>query len=173
MQIRGGRIEDVAGIARVQVDGYRSVSAGICSVEYLDAFSYEHQEQEWRRWFAEPLNDILYVAEDDKGRIMAYALAHVGEGDIAGYDCELIALHVREKYQRMGIGRMLLWTLAQEARRAGGTSMMLWILEGNPSTAFCERLGASLLNERRDVEGCPPKIAYGWPSIKSVYRRAT
>jgi GNAT superfamily N-acetyltransferase len=170
MQIRGATVEDSAGIAKVQVDSYRSAYAGIFTPDYLEAFTYKEQEQDWRDWMVENPNDILYVAESDKGGILAYALARSGETRITGYDSELIALHVRAKSQRMGIGRLMLWTAAKELRRAKCDSMMLWTLEANPSCAFYEHLGATLLDVRKECGGQPVEIAYGWANVESVWK---
>jgi GNAT superfamily N-acetyltransferase len=170
MQIRGATVEDSAGIAKVQVDSYRSAYAGIFTPDYLEAFTYEEQEQEWLNWMVENPNDILYVAESDKGGILAYALARSGETGITGYDSELIALHVRAKSQRMGIGRLMLWTAAKELRRAKCDSMMLWTFESNPSSAFYPHLGATLLDARKESDGHAAEIAYGWANIESVWK---
>jgi GNAT superfamily N-acetyltransferase len=171
MQIRGATLEDSAGIAKVQVDSYRSAYAGIFRAEYLEAFTCEEQEQDWRNWMSEHPDDVLYVAESEKGGLLAYALARPGETGIDGYDSELIALHVREKSQRMGIGRLMLWTVAKELRRAKCHSLMLWTFEENPSCAFYDHLGATRLDERKESEGNPAEIVFGWPRIEQVWNR--
>ena len=170
MQIRGATFEDSAGIAKVQVDGYRAAYAGIYPPEYLDAFSYEEQENDWRAWMNKYPDDVLYVAESDKGGIISYALARPGETEIAGYDGELIALHVRAKDQRMGIGRLMLWMAAKGLRRAKCESMMLWTLEANPSNGFYGHLGAKRLDERKESEDQPSEISYGWPEIERIWK---
>ena len=48
MQIRGATIKDTGGIAKVQVDSYRSAYAGIFSSAYLNAFTYQKQEEDWQ-----------------------------------------------------------------------------------------------------------------------------
>ena len=45
-----GGFDEGTGIARVQVDSYRAAYAGIIPQRYLDQFSYEEQEQDWRDW---------------------------------------------------------------------------------------------------------------------------
>ena len=170
MQIRGAQPEDSQGIARVQVGSYQSAYAGICSAEYLDALSVEEQESDWLKWFDTHPEDVLLVAEDDKGRIIAYALGRP-EASIPGFDSELIALHVREKNQRMGIGRLLLWTMARELKRRGCTSLMLWIYEASSAHAFYERMGAECLDAEQTVDGQPREVARGWASIETVALR--
>lgn len=170
MQIRGAQPEDSPGIAKVQVDSYRTAYAGICSPAYLDALSVEEQETDWLNWSTTHPEDVVLVAEDDKGRIIAYALGRP-EASIPGFDSELIALHVREKNQRMGIGRLLLWTVAQELRRRGCMSLMVWIYEASGAHAFYDRMGAERLEAEQAVDGQPREVARGWAEIEAAYRR--
>lgn len=170
MQIRIATTEDSAGIAKVQVDGYRTAYAGIYPPSDLDAFSIEMQEVEWKGWKDKYPDDVVYVAESDKGGVLAYALARPGETSVPGYDGELLALVVRSKDQRMGIGRLMLWMVAKGLRRAKCESMMLWTLEANPSNGFYEHLGAALLDGRKKSDGHAAEIAYGWANIESVWK---
>jgi hypothetical protein len=48
LNIRKATIVDSAGLARVQVDSYRTAYAGIFPPAYLDHFTYEEQEQDYR-----------------------------------------------------------------------------------------------------------------------------
>jgi len=173
MQIRIATTEDSAGIAKVQVDSYRSAYVGIYPPSDLDALSIEVQEAEWKGWKDKYPDDVVYVAESDKGGVIAYALARPGESGIPGYDGELIALHVRSKDQRMGIGRLMLWMAAKGLRRAKCESMMLWTFEANPSNAFYEHLGATLLDVRKESASHPLQVSYGWPEIERVWKQGT
>ena len=167
MQIRGAQPEDCPGIARVQVDSYRSAYASICSSAYLDALSIEEQERDWLDWFDTYPDDVLLAAEDDKGRIVGYALGRQ-ESPLPGFDGELVALHVREKNQRMGIGRLLLWTMARELRRGGCGSLMFWIYEASDAHAFYDRMGAERLMAEQTIDGQPREVARGWRSLASI-----
>ena len=138
MRIRGAMIEDAAGIARVQVDSYRTAYAGIWPESVLGRLSYGEQEQDWRDWISANPDDVLYVAELDTGEIVGYALARCGPTGVVPYDSELIALHVLVPYQRQGWGRRLVATLAKELRGRGCKSLMVWVLEENRARGFYE-----------------------------------
>ena len=84
MHIRRARMEDCAGLARVQIDSYRAAY-------YLDRFTYEEQEQDWQDLLTAGGDDIMLVAESDAGEIVGYALGRPGEAEIAPYDSELMA----------------------------------------------------------------------------------
>jgi GNAT superfamily N-acetyltransferase len=165
--IRKAQIEDSAGIARVQVDSYRTAYAGIFPQSYLDRFTYEEQEQDWRDLLTSEARDVLYVAEADAGEIVGYALGRPGMTGIPAYNSELVALHVRRTHQGQGIGRRLVGTIAEQLKRVGCTSLMLWVLEENPSRLFYEQLGGELLPERQVTHGAV-EAAYGWAHIESL-----
>jgi hypothetical protein len=52
VNIRKAKAKDCACLARVQVDSYRTAYLGIFPQSYLDLFSYEEQEQDWRDLFS-------------------------------------------------------------------------------------------------------------------------
>ena len=168
MQIRKAKIEDSAGLAKVQVDSYRTAYADILPQAYLDHFTYEEQEQDWRDWISSKADDVLYVAEAATGEIVGYALARSGPSEISPYESELMALHVSRSYQRQGLGRQLVATIAEQLKQRGSRSLMLWVLEENHSRGFYERLGGQFLNERKMSSSGKPEVAYGWPVIESL-----
>lgn len=173
IQIRKATAQDSAGLARVQVDSYRTAYAGLLPAEYLVRFSYEEQEQDWRDWPATHPDDILYVAVDEEGEVAGYALGRPGPAGIAGFDSELLALHVRGLLRGQGLGRRLVAAAAGELGQEGCTAMMLWVLEGNPARGFYERLGGRLLGRQTVTldEGVRAvEVAYGWADIESLCR---
>jgi len=168
MQIRRAKIEDSAGLAKVQVDSYRTAYAGIFPQDYLDHFTYEEQEQDWRDWISSQSEDILYVVESTTGEIVGYALARPGPSEVASYDSELMSLHVSRPYQRQGLGRQLVAAVAEQLKQKDSKSLMLWVLEENRSRGFYERLGAQLLDEKKMSGGGKAEVAYGWPVLESL-----
>jgi len=174
LNIRQATIEDCAGIARVQVDSYRTAYAGIFPQSYLEHFTYEEQTQDWRDLLFAESADVLYVAATETGEIVGYALGRPGLSDIPPYDSELVALHVRRASQRQGIGRRLIATVAARLQQEGCTSLMLWTLAQNPSRTLYERLGGQLLAEKKDWGGneecgvAVQEVAYGWPRIEHL-----
>jgi ribosomal protein S18 acetylase RimI-like enzyme len=175
LKIREARIEDSADLARIQVDSYRTAYAGILPEEYLARFTYEEQKQDWRDLLAAGTNAILLVAEAPGGEIAGNALGRPGPSDIGAYDSELVALHVRRRHQRRGVGRALVAAMAARLRAQGCDSLMLWVLKENaPAQLFYERLGGQLIGERTIDLGegdiTPAEVAYGWPDIGRLCR---
>ncbi|MBN1430605.1 MAG: GNAT family N-acetyltransferase [Anaerolineae bacterium] len=167
LKIRQAQIEDSMGLARVQVDSYRITYKGILAPSYLEHFTYEEQEQDWHDLLASDMQDVLYIAETAIGEIAGYALGRPGISEVVPYDSELVALHVRRSFQRQGIGRQLFKVIAEVLRQRGCTSLMLWVLEENPSRRFYEQMGGCLLDARQASQGAI-EVAYGWSAIESL-----
>jgi GNAT superfamily N-acetyltransferase len=171
IQIRRATINDSMGIAQVQVDSYRTAYAGIFSLAYLEHFSYEEQAQDWYDWMMNKPRDLLYVAQSESGEIVGYALGRPGRAAIEPYDCELLALHVRQLFQLQGIGQRLMVKMAEQFRVQGCTSMLLWVLRKNPAREFYEKLGGTLLGEQEVEVGEGEKaveVAYGWADMAGL-----
>jgi ribosomal protein S18 acetylase RimI-like enzyme len=148
----------------LQVDSYRTAYAGLLPEDYLAAFSYTEQEQDWRDLFASDQVECLYVAESDGGDLVGYALGQGAETENLPYQCELVALHVRPEFQRQGIGQQLFTAIAEWFAGQGIQSLFLWVLADNPARGFYEHLGGHKAGERRfAIDGLDVvEIAYGW-----------
>jgi GNAT superfamily N-acetyltransferase len=172
-KIRKADAADSAGLARVQVDSYRIAYAGIFPQSYLDHFTHEEQEQDWRDLISADFEDVLLVAESEVGEIIGYALGAKDAGKDGPYAGELVALHVRRTAQGQGIGRQLIAATARELHRAGCQSLMVWVLEENPARALYEHLGGQLIGEK-EFEGngefgtAVKEVAYGWIDIDQL-----
>ncbi len=170
--IRAAESRDAAGLARVQVDSYKSAYAGLLPDDYLARFTYAEQEKDWRDLIAGDRDVILLVAAGDDSTIQAFALSRVGAATLEGYDSELRSLHVLPKLHRNGLGRQLVRATAVRLERAGCRSLMLWVLAENPARGFYERLGGEVIGERRIHLGengmTVVEVAYGWQELRSL-----
>jgi GrpB-like predicted nucleotidyltransferase (UPF0157 family)/GNAT superfamily N-acetyltransferase len=169
-EIRQAAVKDCPGLAQVQVDSYRTAYAGLFPEPYLQRFSYEEQEQDWREWLAASTDDVLLVAVSNEGQVLGYVLARADPDLFPGYDAEILALHVRESLQRKGIGRALLGKAVEELEARGCASAMLWTLRGNPVRRWYERLGGKVVGEKsfRVEDWDIVEIAYGWEELSAL-----
>lgn len=171
MNIRRARVDDAPGIARLQIESYRTAYKSLLPQSYLDHFTQEEQEEDWRKVVLSNPEEILYVAASNAGDIIGFALGRVGSAGISSYDSELISMHVQANQQHKGVGRALIAALARELlhRRCG--SLMLWVLQGNPAQGFYERLGGRAVGTQTSRLGEDVTIgetAYGWKDIKAL-----
>lgn len=171
MKIRQARVTDSGSLARVQVDSYRTAYAELLPEAYIARFSYEEQEEDWHALILAEGPDGLFVGETETGEIVGYALGRLTSPD-APYASELVALHVRQPYQRQGIGRQLLAALADQLSQQGARSLMLWVLAHSPARAFYERLGGRQFDEKHwridEFDLDVTEVAYGWSDIQEL-----
>jgi ribosomal protein S18 acetylase RimI-like enzyme len=159
-------IQDSPSLARIQVDSYRGAYAAIMPQDYLDQFTYEEQEQDWRELLSEESPDILLVAERPDGQLAGYTLGRPVLTDLDGYDSELVALHVRRSEQGLGAGCGLMVAMAGRLQERGCRAMMLWVPAANDSAqTFYLRLGGQRLDAGRTTSTGAIELAFGWPDI--------
>ncbi|MBM7579122.1 GNAT family N-acetyltransferase [Jeotgalibacillus terrae] len=168
MNIRKATPQDAAGIAKVQVDTWRTTYRGMVPDDYLDQMTYSRREEVWGKIIED--GQIVYVAEDN-GEVVGFA--NGGEersNKYSGYDGELFAIYILESYQRQGLGRKLIAPLVEDMKVKGLTSMIVCVLEKNDSKQFYEVLGAEKVDTvkinfgGRDLK----EAVYGWKDIDQV-----
>ena len=190
MIIRPAHIVDCVNIASIQVENYQRAYAGLLPADYLRRFSVAEQTRDWKDWFKQRevrrekregltqdristnQGEILLVSENEATEICGYALGRLGISNFPPYQSELVALHVRAPCQGQGIGRGLVVEMAYRLKADGCSSMMCWVLEGNPARQFYERLGGQEIGKQTitlDEYGTQAvEIAYGWKDISKL-----
>jgi GNAT superfamily N-acetyltransferase len=168
--IRKALLEDCPGLARVQVDSYRTAYAGIFPDAYLAHFTYQEQEGDWQEWLLSNPQDILLAAVTDKDQVIGYALTRVEADIYPGYAAEIMAMHITQLRQGQGVGGALLEHTVAELQKRGCPSVMLWTLKQNSTRNWYEKLGAIRLGEKRvQIEDrVIVEIAYGWDTLSAL-----
>ncbi|MCE2458486.1 MAG: GNAT family N-acetyltransferase [Dehalococcoidia bacterium] len=169
IQIRAATPEDVASIARVHVDSWRSTYDGIVPAEYLAGLSYQSRESLWKEALTTDRPGTSYfVAETQGGDTVGFANSGPErEGDIT-YRGELYAIYLLEAYQHMGLGRRLFSSVTRRLLSDGFNSMLLWVLEDNrPACRFYESLGGERVGRKIVTIGGIDlvEVSYGWRGI--------
>lgn len=169
MKIRQATVDDASGIAKVHVDSWRSTYDGIIDPNYLEALCYETWEHRWAEGLSNP--QPIYVAVNETDEIIGFATG--GEerlGKYPDYGGEVYAIYLLEAYQGKGIGRQLIRTVAEYVCDLGYTSMLIWVLQENPSKHFYEALGGDpIATEHLTIgEKEHTEVAYGWKSIQTL-----
>ena len=122
-------MSDASGIARVHVDTWRTTYRGLVSDECLDKLSYDRSEQTVRRRIGEPgARSFTYVAEDEAGEIVGFAIGGPNRERETAHEGELWAIYVAEAHQREGIGGALVRAVAQRLVQTGARAMVVWVL---------------------------------------------
>ena len=171
MQIRTATIADVAAIARVHVESWRTTYKGILPDDYLADLAYEQRERLWRRILSKPGGQrLVYVAEETPGNIVGFASGGRERSRDPVYSGELYAIYLLENWQRQGLGRQLTVTLVGQLIQAGLTSLLVWVLAENRSRRFYEALGSQQVRQQPVTIGGAEliEVAYGWLDARTI-----
>jgi GNAT superfamily N-acetyltransferase len=163
--IRKAKIEDAGAIAHVQVESWKTTYAGIVSDVFLNSLNKEERMRSSQEQILAG-NVLIFVAEDEAG-IFGFAAGGEVREKLDDYDAELYAIYLRRERQRQGVGRPLSLTLVSALRTKGFTSMLVWVLEQNPSVSFYKRLGAVQIERKViNIGGADlQELVFGWPSL--------
>jgi len=171
MHIREASLDDVPGIARVHVDTWRLAYVDIVPAEYLAGLSYEQRESRWRENLSSQGDGSFTLVADADGSVVGFTGGGPERNNIPGYDGELYGLYVLAAYQRQGIGRELMLTVARRLAADGFKAMILWVLKDNlKARAFYETMGGVPAGEKTITIGGAElvDVAYGWPDIRAI-----
>jgi ribosomal protein S18 acetylase RimI-like enzyme len=169
--IRKASVEDAFGIAKVHVDTWHSTYTGIIREDHLAQLSYERAEEVWRGRMSTPHpKGSIYVAEDPSGNVVGFVTGGGERTSDYPFDGEIYAIYVLKDHQRQGIGRLLISTMCQQLIEDGYHSLLIWVLEKNPSRAFYDKLGGEIIADQ-DIEiggESLPEIGYGWKNLHQL-----
>ena len=158
---------DAPALARVHVQSWKETYRGLMPDDFLESMTSEPRRERrrslWTQTLEEGQDSVLVAVED--GEVVGFASG--GLTDFAGYDAELFTLYLRRSAQGQGIGRALMRELARDLVARGHQSMLLWVLDVNPTRAFYEYLGGTVITEKTEVVpgGALREVAYGWPDL--------
>jgi ribosomal protein S18 acetylase RimI-like enzyme len=141
--VRLARNSDIPDLARVHVQSWLETYSGLLPMEVVNSFSLEARQAQWQRTLASS-SMVVFVAESH-GAVVGFCSLAWRENE-----AELFTIYVLKSFQGLGFG-LGLWNAAIEAAKAKQRlSLVLWVLEGNPSCGFYQHLGGRL--EGRKVE---------------------
>ena len=171
VHIRTATVDDAAAIAYVHVESWRTTYQGIVPDDFLARLSYAQREQFWQQILTEPgSHTIVYVAEDEPGKVIGFASGGPERRGDTLYTGELYAIYVLAQHQGQGVGRQLVISLAHRLLQEGMRAMLLWVLAENSARQFYERLGGQPVYEKPVTIGGVPflEVAYGWQDIQTL-----
>jgi GNAT superfamily N-acetyltransferase len=171
MDIRIARPDDIAQLARIHVDTWRSTYAGIVAAATLAALSYEQRAAQWTRTLAitQP-GCAVYVAADGGGQVVGFASCGPEREGHPIYTGELYAIYLLSQIQGAGLGRLLVQACARHLQAAGLAALRLWVLAANPNRSFYEALGGQPAGAKMITIGEQElsEVAYGWRDLRPL-----
>lgn len=176
MIVREANIADAPAIAQVNIDTWRTAYRNIVPADYLAKLSYEKRESNWQEILSnvENTGDYVCVAENDSGQIVGFAAGGCERTGKYIYRGELFAIYILEEYQRQGIGRQLVRSVATKLGELSLNSMLVWVLGENSACRFYEFLGGQKVEELQTSRAgvLVKEIAYGWTDIAVLLDKA-
>jgi L-amino acid N-acyltransferase YncA len=175
--IRSARRADAQRMAEVYVAAWRDAYPILLPPQTLVGMSVER----WARQFAWAITrgrEVVLVAEDRQDGVIGLATGGPS-GDrglaIAGTRVggEVFSLYVSQDHLGRGAGGGLLRSMLGRFSESGFPSAVAWMLKGNPSRFFYERMGAHLVAQKRERRfGRVIELeAYGWSSLEAFSPR--
>jgi GNAT superfamily N-acetyltransferase len=132
--VREARAADVAGLARVHVDSWRTTYPGIFPDEFLAGLSYADREKQWtfRLAAAAERGHVVYVAEEEGGSPATGVVVGFATGGPAGAETpefagEVYSIYLLQSHQRRGIGQPLFLQVVAWLADGGRTSVFVWV----------------------------------------------
>lgn len=167
--LRMATVDDAAAIARVHLESRRTTYLGLLPNSELGASDavIERFTGEWRERLAGAASArLVLVLEDDRGAVVGFAAAGWNEPG-AEFPCELYSIYLLVAAQRHGGGRRLFDAVVTHFRGQGAASLVVWVLERNPSRGFYEALGGTMVGKRTLLLGGVEleEVAYLWRLI--------
>lgn len=166
MKIRKAKIKDAKYIAKVNIDVWNTTYRGIMPDEDLDNLSHEKREEFCIELIKDKENSFLYVAEDDKKRIIGFVSGGRERGNDNNFDSEIYAIYVLKEFQGKSVGRLLFKEAVKKLKDSSFKSLKIWVLKDNPYRRFYEKLGGVQIDAKKfnklDV------VAFGWNDIKNI-----
>ncbi|MCA0969662.1 GNAT family N-acetyltransferase [Halobacillus litoralis] len=173
MRVRRAVVEDAEGVARVQVDTWKSTYKGIVPDEYLEKMTYENRTAKWKTIIPA---QYVYVAEGDTGDIIGFSHGGTNHTEqFTSFKGELYAIYILEEFQRQGLGRTLIEPVLKRLTIDGIDSMMVFVLEDNPFRLFYEKLGGEWLGSAKAemVGRTLQESVYGFRDIHTLLSEIT
>jgi L-amino acid N-acyltransferase YncA len=170
--IRKAAVSDARPIAGIYVDSWRSTYAGLLPDELLVGLDANERESRWWRLALDRRRDrhAVFVAEESRAGVVGFVSGGPARDRRFEYHGEVYALYVRDDDHGVGLGKRLFTTMAAHLVQTRGSSLIVWVLDGNPARYFYEALGGKCFAHRSGAMGGAPieEIGYAWEDAREL-----
>ena len=167
--IRQATLQDAYNIARVHVAAWQETYHGIMPQPYLDSLDVKSRADAWVSRLSQE-NCSVFVAATQDGQICGFISGGCIREPLQNFDAEFYGIYLLSAVKGQGIGKLLMYRLAETLRTDGFTKAMLWVLADNPARGFYERLGGQQINQKTVLIGGVDllEISYGWCDLQAL-----
>jgi len=172
MLIRKANIYDTTDIARLHAETWHSAYRRFFSDEYMDQQTLDKRKKYWMKF----INDgrTVYVVEEKSGEIIGFIVPKLSKDEQRGYRGEVSALYVSDRFQRRGVGRLLMGTCARLLMNNEIRSMVIWSMKDLPASQFYKAMGGVEFDARLERVDNKDflKLGYRWDDLSELVRLA-
>ncbi len=153
--IRKAKTEDAHKVAFINAESWQTTYKGIVAQSFLETITPEQQFPRAKRLVGSSDLSCIVAENQQTGDIAGFACFGKNREPKVDADCELQAIYLLEKYQGLGIGKMLFDFGVQELKEKSKQRMTVSVFEANKQArAFYERQGAKQIpNDHVDLAG--------------------
>jgi GNAT superfamily N-acetyltransferase len=165
--IREAVPQDALAIARVHVNSWRSTYAGLLPQDYLDQIDVEKRAERWEQILSHKKPREGNVVAEADGRIIGFSSTGPSRSPAWSLQGELYALYLEDGHQKKGIGKALFLEAIEQLRSQEMKSMLVWVLKGNPTCGFYQKMGGNLVGQKLESIGGQKviEVAYAWEQL--------
>ena len=146
--VRPAKIDDVAAVAKLHVDTWRTTYSGLIAPDFLSSLTYEEKEAQWMQGMKASSSRTQRLVATHDGVVAGFSIVGQRGPDEWGDASEMYALYVAEGLQGRGIGKQLFDSASTWAHDAGHDRLIIRVLKGNePAIRFYGSRGAILCGE--------------------------
>jgi len=170
--VRKAAPSDAWSIAGIYVDSWCNTYAGLLPEALLIGLNTDdHERRRWRHELARRSDKhVAFVAEVSDHGVIEFASGGLVRNRQIKHDGEVYTLYVADEYHGFGLGKRLFTTLAAQLFKAYVSSLIVWVLLGNPARYIYEALGGKLVAHRHATMGGAPieEIGFAWEDVRSL-----
>jgi len=172
--IAPGYPRDAVGVAKVQIDTWRTTYPGMMPQAVLDTLDLESSTEGWRSMIeSRPKHWHLWVARDANKEIVGFSSGGKNRGTEVVADGEVTAIYLLKSHQRKGLGKELLLHSFEQLYRHGFRSAVIWVIHQNPARKFYEAMGGEIAGSKTDTHrgATTDEIGYLWKDLEATLRK--
>ena len=167
-QIQEATLRHVQGLANVHVKTWKISYKGIIDQNYLNSLNLKQREEFWKNILQVPnRKSQIYVLLNNQDQVIGFY--SIGESREKEYDFthELWGIYILPEYQGHGLGRFMFEDIKQKLHALNAQSLCVVVLKEGPAVAFYKKMGAQIIQARRDEIGGKQHAEYlmGWDEI--------
>lgn len=167
--IRKATFEDADTIASIHIKSWKSTYSELLEEEDLSNITFENRKALWETILRIENETCTFVIYNEE-QVVGFVSGGPERTKRFNYDSEIYTIYLLDEFQKMGLGAKLLHVFAEEMKRLGNRSILVWVLKQNPSSRFYERYCAKPVGEEITTigEGRYQETAYGWEEIDQL-----